>query len=58
MGTIILTILIFLCGIFIGLSVGVRTVTEHLIQNNRLTESEAAYYYSLRNLIDIFKSKF
>lgn len=58
MGTIILTVLIFLCGIFIGLSAGVRAVTEHLIENNRLTESEAAYYYSLRNLIDIFKSKF
>ena len=55
MGTIILTVLIFLCGIFIGLSAGVRAVTEHLIENNRLTESEAAYYYYfLRNLIDIF----
>lgn len=58
MGTIILTVLIFLCGIFIGLSAGVRAVTEHLIENNRLTESEAIYYYSLRNLIDIFKNKF
>lgn len=58
MGTIILTVLIFLCGIFIGLSAGVRAVTEHLIENNRLTESEAVYYYSLRNLIDIFKNKF
>lgn len=58
MGTIILTVLIFICGIFIGLSAGVRAVTEHLIENNRLTESEAAYYYSLRNLIDIFKNKF
>lgn len=58
MGTIIMTILIFLCGIFIGLSAGVRAVTEHLVQNNRLTENEATYYYSLKNLIYIFKSKF
>ena len=55
MGTVIITIIIFLCGIFIGLSVGVRAVTGHLMQNNRLTESEAAYYYSLKNLINIIK---
>jgi len=55
MGTIIMTIIIFLCGIFIGLSVGVRVVTEHLIKNNRLTESEASFYYSLKNLINIAK---
>lgn len=58
MGTIIMTILIFLCGIFIGLSVGVRIITEHLIKNNRLTENEASFYYSLRNLIKIIKDEF
>jgi len=58
MGTIIMTLLIFLCGIFIGLSVGVRIITEHLIKNNRLTENEASFYYSLRNLIKIIKDEF
>lgn len=58
MGTIIMTILIFLCGIFIGLSVGVRIVTEHLVKNNRLTKNEASFYYSLRNLIQIMKDEF
>ena len=43
MGTIIMTILMFLCGIFIGLSAGVRAVTEHLVQNNRLTERRRTY---------------
>ena len=55
---IILTIITLICGIFIGVSCGVRTVTKHLIQNNRLTRIEAEYYYSLSNLIKIFKSTF
>ena len=53
MWTIIITIVIFLAGIFIGISWGIQKVTTHLISNNRLTENEAKYYYSLRNLIKI-----
>lgn len=52
--SIILTILVFVVGLFLGISAGVHAVTEHLIRNNRLTVIEANYYYSLRNLIKLW----
>ena len=57
MVNIILTILVFVCGIFMGLSCGIHLITEHMMQYNRLTKSEAAYYYSLRNLWHIFRNE-
>ena len=56
MVTILITLIVFLCGIFFGASVGIQLVTSHLIQYNRLTASEASYYYSLKNLWDIYMS--
>ena len=55
---VIIFLIIFLCAIFIGIEFGVHTVTDHLMRNNRLTVTEASYYYSIINLIKIYKDEF
>jgi hypothetical protein len=57
MDIIIITIVLFLCGMGIGLSIGVQLVTKHLVANNRLTPVEASWYYSISNLIKIYKEQ-